>query len=267
MQRNLITPERVAVTTSLSLDDGVVSRAMAVAEELGCPFRRRSGDSLDEVRDETGRGVLMVMTATEVRLLADGEVFWFHPNMARTRIEALLRGEEDRLCRFMALHPGDRVLDATCGLGADAAVVSHVVGAGGRVCALEHSAILAAMVREGARIYDHRTPEIVAAMRRVEVVATEAWAYLSDQPDDAWDVVYFDPMFEETLERSQGLEVVRRLASHEPITRNTIDEAVRVARRSVVMKDRMPGRQLEQLGFDDVSRKGRICYGRISNSR
>ena len=166
------------------------------------------------------------------------------------------------MARYLDLGEGDRVLDTTCGLGSDAIVASHVVGRTGHVLALEKSEVLSAMVREGLRIYEHRTPEVTDAMRRVEVVAGDARSFLSAQPDRSWDVVYFDPMFSGTVQASLGLEVVRRLAYHDEIDEETILDACRVARRCVAMKDRAPGRQLQALGFGDVSSRGRIYYGK-----
>jgi 16S rRNA (guanine1516-N2)-methyltransferase len=251
----------IAITTSFSSDDEVVSRAVRTADDLTCPYFERSELSLAEVRSATGKSYLMVFTSTEVRFVTPEETFWFHPNMASARIEAIRRGDSDRYAEYLGLKSGDRVLDGTCGLGADAIVASHLVGPTGSVRAIEKSPVLGALVREGMKIYAHRTAEVEDAMRRVEVVTADAMAYLSTQEAHSWDVVYFDPMFEGTLRKSQGLEVVRRLACQDRITDQFIDEAGRVARRCVVMKDRVPGRMLASLGFEQISRKGRIYYG------
>jgi len=258
-----ILPKDVAVTTSLSADDEVVLRAQRVAVELECPYVVRGDESLSEVRQKSGREVLLVFTGTEVRLVSADDVFWYHPNMARTRIECALHGEADRLARYAELGEGDRFLDATCGLGADATVMAHVVGDSGHVTAVEASHVLAVMVREGKQIYTHRTQALIEAMRRVEVVSANSLSYLESLPDNAYDVVYFDPMFEGTLDRSQGLDLVRKLACKDTLSRAMVEQGRRVASKWVVVKDRVPGRTLAEFGCSDVSVRGRLCYGRI----
>jgi 16S rRNA (guanine1516-N2)-methyltransferase len=253
----------VAVTTSVSPADSAIRHAKAVAAELGCPFRARLRESLQDIRRASGCPYLIVITGEEVRFVSSSATFWFHPNMARTRIEFILRGGTDRLVEFIGLKPGDRVLDTTCGLGADAITAAHISGETGRVLALERSEVLAAIVRHGAALYRHRTDEVVQAMRRVEVVTGHAGDYLAAQKEGAWDIVYFDPMFDQTFRASQGLDLVRTLAWPEPTTPELIIEAQRVAARCVVMKDKAPGRRLKALGFDSISENRKVCYGKL----
>ena len=264
-----ITAGDVVVTTALRPDGDAIRRARTIAEELGCPFHNRAGDPLDDVRAATGRQNLIILTWDEVRLVTPGNTFLFHPNMAARRIEAMLRGEVDRLSSFMDLKSGDCLLDATCGLGADAIVAAHTVGEAGRVLAVERSRLLGAMVRHGMKIYRHRTLEVESAMRRVEVVTAEAEEVLKSEADHSWDVVTFDPMFDETVTLSHGLDVVKMLGWPGSTTPEGVAEASRVARRCVVMKDRAPGNKLRDLGFAggkatvSVPRSGNVYYGRI----
>lgn len=259
----LITEADVVVTTSHSPNDDMIERARTIAGELGCPFSFRSDKSLEDMRAATDRQHLIVLTRDEVRLESPTDTFWFHPNMATRRIEAMMRGEADRLAVFADLTPGDRLLDATCGLGSDSIVASHTVGDRGCVLAVERSTLLSVLVRHGMKIYRHRIAEVVSAMRRVRVVTADAAETLKSQADRSWDVITFDPMFDETVTQSLGLDVVRMLAWPGSTTPEQVDEACRVATRCVVMKDRTPGNRLKELGFGSVSRNGAICYGRI----
>ena len=264
-----ITEADVAVTTSHSANDDLIRHAQTVAGELGCPFSERSDDSLDVIRDSTGRQHLIILTRYEVRLVTPTDTFQFHPNMAARRIEAMMRGEADRFANFMDLKPGDRLLDATCGLGSDAIVAAHTVGDRGRVLAVERSTVLGALVCHGLKTYRHRTAEVVSAMRRVEVVTADAAETLKSQADRSWDVVTFDPMFEETVTLSHGLDVVKMLAWPGSTTPEQVAEASRVAKRCVGMKDRSPGNKLRNLGFASgvvpvsVPKNGNVYYGRI----
>jgi hypothetical protein len=104
-------------------------------------------------------------------------------------------------------------------------------------------------------------------MRRVRVIHASCDEVLADLPAKSWDVVYFDPLFENTLENSTGIGLVRLLGIQGTPTDTSIGNAVRVARRSVVMKGRSPGRTLRGLGFRIVSRGGRTCFGVIDAAR
>ena len=185
-----------------------------------------------------------------------------HPNMAKLRILALEQGKHDVLVDALQLKLGDRVLDCTCGLGADAIVASCVVGPAGRVRALEASPLLALLVERGmASCMLDDPPDLVPAMRRVEVCCADFADYLRCEADNAWDVVYFDPMFTETIADSAGLDLVRCLAEAGGPSPADLGEARRVARRRVVMKDRRPGHALARLGFAKVEESRRVCYG------
>ncbi len=208
-------------------------------------------------------GGVIVVAEHEIRLVVEGRVFRFHPNMARPRIRTLVHGDCDRMIEASGLRTGESFLDCTCGLGADATVASHRVGRSGRVCAIERSRVLAALVRYGTRTYEHLADDLLLAMKRIAIVCADARSYLPTLDEDAWDVVYFDPMFEATFAHSKGLDLVRLLAYEGAPTRETLDEAVRVARRAVVVKDRSSGPLLKKLGLRVVSQSRRVWYGRV----
>jgi len=70
-------------------------------------------------------------------------------------------------------------------------------------------------------------------------------------------------MFGQTVTDSNGLDLVRTFAHSGQPQQGDIAEAKRVARRCVLMKDQMPGRMLQALGFSVVKKARRFCYGRI----
>ena len=63
--------------------------------------------------------------------------------------------------------------------------------------------------------------------------------------------------------RAPGLDLVRRLATPGGPSADDVQQARRVAQRWVVMKDRLPGRSLAELGFTKNKISRRICYGTI----
>lgn len=244
----------------------IVDEAIGIARELGCLFVPRGRKSVTRILRSEGRDAALVVGQGDIRLMTSTSSFGFHPNMAALRILALEQGRGDRMVKAMGLKPGWRVLDCTCGLGADAVVAAQVVGTTGEVRAVEHSPVLAALVRYGLRVYMHKLASVQCAMRQVCVMAGDSNDLLRTQNDNSWDVVYFDPMFESTITSSKGLDIVRRLGSRNIPSPVTIEEAKRVSSRCVVMKDHAPGKRLEYLEIPVVSKAKRVWYGKLETS-
>ena len=141
------------------------------------------------------------------------------------------------------IRPGDLVVDATLGLGADALAVAAAAGPTGRVIGLEASPALAALVDEGLRRLD------AEPARRIEVRVGDHLALLEGLPPRSHDVVLFDPMFRHARLAPDGFDLLRALADPRPLTLAALAAARRVARRWVVVKDGAPGWDLARLGL------------------
>jgi 16S rRNA (guanine1516-N2)-methyltransferase len=167
--------------------------------------------------------------------------------------------ERDPMLEAAGLRPGDEVLDATLGLGADALVAAAACGPGGRVVGLEASPTLAAWVAEGLRRLD------AEPARRIEVRSGDHAAHLAALPAASFDVVLFDPMFRHGREAPGGFDLVRRLADPRPLEAAALAAARRVARRWVVVKDGAPGWDLARLGLTPLpsARGAHRYYGRL----
>jgi len=244
---------RLAVTTVLAPTPEVALGAEAAAARHRLPLCRRQGRSLAEVAREAGAEVLLVL-GSRASLWLDGAEVPFTPGMGALRAKRLALGDartRDPFLEAAELSAGDRVLDCTAGLGADALVAAAAVGPGGRVVGLESSPALAAWVDEGLRRLDH------PAARRVEVRCAEHGAYLASCPARSFDVVAFDPMFRYPRESEPAFDPVRRLADPGPLAPAALEAARRVARRHVVVKDGTPGWDLARLGLAPLpSRRG-----------
>lgn len=262
---NLIPTPRYLVTVPHSAEPKQEARAMELARRLGLPYCPRRGKAVPELLEEYGVDLLVVSKGVQIELVGPSGRYGFHPNMALHRLAALKAGKPDRLVDVAGLCPGDKVLDCTCGLGSDAIVASHAVGPRGKVRALEASPVLAAMVAGGLASYTHREQDLVEAMRRVDVCPGHSDEILASEATDAWDVVYFDPMFERTIEKTKGLDGVRMVATPGLPSSKTIKEARRVARRCVVVKDRRPGDYLNAMGIPVVSDVKQVWYGRMES--
>lgn len=268
---------RIAVTTSARGGRHQVDLGIRLAHELGAPFITRAGRSLQSLADaysEDGRGELeafMVVEADRISVvrLADAgrrsaELF-FHPGMALSRIRRLKQGGVDQMVEAMGISSGDHVLDCTIGLASDAIVSSWVVGSRGRVVGVEVSPVLSIITREGLTSYTEADPDVLDAMRHIEVVASDHLDYLRSCADKSFDVVSFDPMFREPVTSSAGIAPIRPWACHTPLSVEALSEACRVARRRVVVKDRADGDELDKLGVGHKigAKKSRQEYGVI----
>mgnify|MGYP003970419215 FL=1 len=254
----------LAITTIAHPRAQECETAHAIAAELNAPFIPRINGRPGKTAEHSDREGLLIVEREELALWVAGQTFRYHPNMATMRVRALSQKKNDGLVDALQLKTGASLLDCTCGLGADAIVAAHAVGPTGRVRALESSTLLALLVIRGMARYSLVSPpELIPAMRRVEVHHTDFTDYLRRESDNAWDIVYFDPMFSETIDISQGLDIVRRLAYPDGPSLHDVQEARRVARHRVAMKDRQPGQNLARLGFTTIKKSRRICYGTI----
>ena len=259
-----MTARDIFLTTERSPSDGVRRWAKALAARLNVPFADRRHESIERLARLNARLAALVVGESGLWLVRDGRSYKFHPNMASRRVAALETGQTDRFVAATGLAPGDHLLDCTCGLGADAIVASHVVGPAGCVEAVEASTLLADIVSAGLARYDKGPDALAQAMRRVTVIRSDYASLLRSHQTSSRDIVYFDPMFETTLDHAQGLDLVRTVAVAGTPSREDVDEARRVARKCVVVKDRSPGRLLGRLGLSVVSSRRSTWYGRLA---
>jgi 16S rRNA (guanine1516-N2)-methyltransferase len=258
-----VRPNHAVCTSPWQENDESVAEARAMAAWFGCRYvsrRRRSIHRL--LADERAQAVLVAEKRPVWYHRAEpNRPLFFHPGMALLRMQKLERGESDRLLRVAGIRAGDVILDATLGLGADALVMAHAVGERGRVVACESSWVLA---RTFAWTVAHASSQpslVAAALARIEVVAKPHLDVLQSLPDDAVDVVYFDPMFRTPTGRPNALDPLRPWANPDPLTMMAWQEAQRVARRAVVLKERPQSGEFERFGLVPDKPKGRFAYG------
>ncbi len=258
-----MTVRHCLVTTSLKADEASWQLARELADALDQEPRRRRGKTLVRMCQEADAQGALVCSAEQVVWWCPSGQFAFHPGMASLRVKGLRRGERDRLVAAMALQPGDSVLDCTLGLGADASVCSFVVGDRGQVVGLESTALLAVMVAHGLRHCRVPDAQLQLAMRRLVVLPEDYSSYLSQLPLNAFDVVYFDPMFRQGLSGASSLRLLEPFLNRRPLDLLSLQEARRVARKRVVFKEQRGSPEFSRLGFPKVleDTSGRIAYG------
>lgn len=104
------------------------------------------------------------------------------------------RGKQDPLSRAIGLHKKHdlRVLDMSGGVGKDAFWLACL---GANVTVLEQHPVLAYLLQQAVEKlrYD---PQWQSVGERMTVIHTRAQDYLNAVQDNAFDVAYYDPMFE-----------------------------------------------------------------------
>jgi hypothetical protein len=252
----------LAVTVSSSAKAALASIARARAEKWGLPYYERPRNTGLTPHVGVVADAFLVLGGDGWSLTDAAGALQYSPGMAQVRLKRLDAGQAtlDVVVRLMELAEGDTVIDATLGLGADALVCARAVGPRGRVIGIERSLPLYALVSEG--LARGGLPERCAP---VEVRWGDALEVLKSMAAKSADCVLFDPMFDKPKRSSPAFELLRRYASHEPLTEQTLGEARRVARRWVVVKGGRFGAELERLGLvpEPTSRHGAVVWARL----
>ncbi len=265
---NALTPAGILATNAGNASPQAVHAVEALAGHAGLPFVHRRNRSIEQLFcDEAFDRLLVWPVAGQPQLHRRGGAgpLFYHPGMGLVRIKRLADGhEDDRLLIASGVRPGDRVLDCTAGLGSDAVVWSHAVGAQGICTALEARADIAQLFAIARATHETGVAAFDTALRRVDARCAafrEAFAVL---PDDSYDIVYFDPMFDASVEGSHAMRLMRDFADLTDVTRSDLGHALRIARRAVVIKGRRDSALWRELGVAQVGRNsGQVAYGLV----
>ena len=242
--------EKTIITTSrkINFEDEILAKKFS--EKLGIEFVRREDFSLEKMKKIFCAENILVVKNNSLTLSTEyGELF-FHPNTAHLRIKNLREGKGDRLIEAAEIQSGSKILDCTLGMGSDAIVESFVAGETGQVVALEKNIILAEIVRHGMKTFSDENLQTLAAMRRIKIFSTDYLDFLKNCEDNSFDVIYFDPMFRRPIKKSNGINPLRVLADHSPLTVEAVQEARRVARKKIIMKESSNSGEFSRLGFE-----------------
>lgn len=256
---------RIVVTTSRKPTRELALLARDWAGRLGARVEPRAGRSLIQVTRDSGADAVLVVQPSGPRLLrpSEGIEYFFHPGMAKVRLHNISAGRSDPMVEAMRLRRGDSVLDCTLGRASDAIVASAVVGPTGRIVGVEIVPVIAELTRHGLQTYESGRADVDAAMRRIEVHCADHRSHLRESDADSFDVVYFDPVFTTPVLESDAMAPLRALADKSSVSRQTLAEALRVARRRVVIKNVAGSPLWKDLGITNIVRGSgsRVEYG------
>ncbi|HET7786564.1 MAG TPA: class I SAM-dependent methyltransferase [Myxococcales bacterium] len=243
------------VTTAPSGDP---AEAEELAARFGLRAEPRGARTLSRVLQQAAGAPVLVLAAGRADLHVGGRVFRATAGMAYLRMLRARKGEVDPLVAAAGLRQGDRVLDATLGLGGDALLAAQATSA--PVLGLEMDGLLAAFTQSGLR----RLPRHgEGPARLVTVLRADHRAFLREQRAGSFDVVLLDPMFRRAGDAAPLFDLLRVRAEHGALDLETLRLAQRVARRGVLVKDAAPGFELGRLGLVPrlTRRSAAIAFG------
>ncbi|REK77147.1 class I SAM-dependent methyltransferase [Paenibacillus paeoniae] len=255
------------ITTAPKPTPKSMQQASRLAEELRAAVKPRRRMSVRKLLELSGDNRVIIVTDTETRYYdhAEEPPLFFHPSMAFIRVKRLRKGESDPLIALSRCEPGDRIIDCTAGMAADALVFSYAAGETGEVVAIESEPVLCSLVKQGLQHYDTGLPEVNEAMRRIRMFDGNHADYLASQPDNSVDIVYFDPMFRQPIMESTAIGAFRSLANMDELSHEVVEHAKRVARKTVIMKETGVSDEFLRLGFTRTQfNSSKIAYGVIT---
>ncbi len=257
---------KVIVTTS-HRSDRVSEKCQEFLNDTGFEFIPRDDKAIEYIQMINNAHAVIVWNKSGPVLHIGMEKFFFHPSLAYNRILAYRRSNiHDPLIKACALNDCTSFLDCTLGLGADAIVASYFVP-NGSVVGIESSPLIASLVKWGMMLYSsNKSTWLNNAISRIKVLQFDHLEYLKILPEASIDVIYFDPMFRTPIKTSEGMMLLRSIAITDELSSESIEEACRVARKRVVIKERANGYEFERLGFNRLphSKNNPIQFGIIN---
>jgi len=254
------------VTTSYNPSEHLVSKANELAEQWQTRTVRRGHMTIPTIQKIYQERDILVVTEEGLTCYRQGnKPLFFHPGSSFFRVKRMLASlQTEPMLQLAGVRPGDTVVDCTAGLCADAIMFSHAVGREGRVIAIEADPLISLIVREGLASLETDIPEMNEAMRRIHLQHGHHLEVLRRMPDQSADIIYFDPMFRSPVEASSGISPLRAYAYEHPLSVEAVEEARRVARRTIVLKELRGSQLFAELGFtEDDRRNAKIAYGVI----
>ncbi|MBP7254072.1 MAG: class I SAM-dependent methyltransferase [Negativicutes bacterium] len=253
------------ITTITKVNTDLIYQAQALAQKLNKKFVTRNNLSLERLKQDNNVDNILIFTKDGLKAhTSQGDLF-FHLNMAQLRILNLNRNQKDHMVEAMDLKPKMSVLDCTLGLGTDATVASYIVGENGKVVGLESATLIYLITKYGLANFNHDNIAINHSLRRIESFNLHYLDYLKAQGDNSFDIVYFDPMFRKPIQDSANFKPMRAIANMEQLQSKALVEALRVAKKRVVIKETKDSMEFKRLNISQIygGKYSSVSYGVI----
>jgi hypothetical protein len=259
----IVTTSRLAKSTTRAL-------ARRKASDWGFLYVERSDRSIElTLKDVGGKnagespvedaGAAFVFRNDGLLLSTAGTQLRFDLGTAALRLLSMARGDRDLLISAGEIVLGDRVFDATLGLGRDALVAAQAVGPGGEVVGVESNLALFTLVSEGLASHDAG-----AESATIQPVYGDSREILSRAADASFDVVVIDPMFSLPGKSDGNFEALREFADPTSLDPEWIRLARRVAKRWVIAKARYEKPWFSSEGLQPAPEMGSTRWWRAS---
>ncbi|MGP4041214.1 class I SAM-dependent methyltransferase [Gracilibacillus sp. D59] len=249
------------ITTAGRVTPQLIQYAQRLSVNYQIPYIKRNGYSIQKLKDYYQEDVIVAgKDRLFISSLNKKTSLFFHPNLAMVRAKRLLRTEEDPFVTTAKLEKGMSVLDCTVGLASDSIIASMAVGSNGSVTGLEGSKAIYIITNEGLKTCNSSNDILDTAMRRIKVKHIPYLEYLNQLESNVYDVVYFDPMFQEAINTSDGFNPIRTHALENNLIVEALEEAKRVARKRVVLKDHWKSDRFNRYGFTQIKRKTSLFH-------
>lgn len=259
------------ITTAFDETEDLITKAHELSKKLRIPYYRRYKKTVKYLLDQVDPEIFVVNNQRGLSYYQKGkEEVFFHPNMSMHRIKQLSKGQKDSLVTACQLREGMSFLDCTLGLASDTLVAAYMVKDEGKVVSLEKSFPLSILVREGLQHYaNHEKTQWQSLVERIQIKNEDNLSYLKQCEDGAFDVVYFDFMFNQAVEGSHGIKVIKPIVSYDVMTEEHVLEALRVAKQRVVVKSSYGNQTIKELGFSMTreNQKRHFFYGVIEKEK
>jgi len=247
------------ITTTLKINTEKLDEAQQLAAIMNLPFIPRLQKSIFNLLNENKLEAIYVVGNREDSIEnKEGNLKW-HPNMTSFKIRDLHLRKSNPMFEAMKLQVGDRVLDCTLGLGGDALFISSFVGKDGLVLGLEGDPLIAKLTERGLKNYFQNEFFLNDAANRIKVMNIRYEDFLNQiyEGHRAFDVIYFDPMFQTNIESSSAMKSVKSFAIGDCLDPSILEKAIRLSRKSVVVKMRRDSVLLKTFKFTGVYGRNR----------
>ena len=254
---------KIAVTTTRDTDESLNNKAKDISKYLNISYIKRSNISIKKTIMKDGFDYLLVVERDKIVIKGEDSTLFWHPNMSELKIKSIRQGNKEAIIEATKLEEGNSILDCTLGLAGDSLIFSAVVGEKGYVVATEINKYIAYLSKCGLESYNDVDGKTID---NIKVVNESYEDYILKQSDNSFDVVYFDPMFKEANKKSTTINSFRDFANHKGLTKEILNEALRVCKKRVVIKERQGYNDFEKLGIKKYyggKKSGAIIYGII----
>ena len=253
------------ITTITKVNTDLIYQAQALAQKLNKKFVTRNNLSLERLKQDNNVDNILIFTKDGLKAhTSQGDLF-FHLNMAQLRILNLNRNQKDHMVEAMDLKLFMFFFDCTLGLRTDATVASYIVGENGKVVGLESATLIYLITKYGLANFNHDNIAINHSLRRIESFNLHYLDYLKAQGDNSFDIVYFDPMFRKPIQDSANFKPMRAIANMEQLQSKALVEALRVAKKRVVIKETKDSMEFKRLNISQIygGKYSSVSYGVI----